>query len=88
LDFVLSTSALKSTRDRISHYGFVPAGVVNVSKHGFVMAGGGENLRWDLEKGPPPPLRHVLESRARHLQQCIDDLLDTFIDAARSYERN
>jgi hypothetical protein len=84
-DFVLSESERRSTRDRISHYEFVPAGVVNISKRGFVLAGGGENLL-SYSSSPPPTLRQVLHSHATNLQNCIDDLLDTFVDTTRKYE--
>lgn len=84
-DFVLSESERRSTRDRISHYEFVPAGVVNISKRGFVLAGGGENLL-PHSGSPIPTLRQVLQSHATNLQNCIDDFLDTFVAASRTHE--
>lgn len=83
-DFVLSQSERRSTRDRISHYEFVPAGVVNVSSHGFVLAGGGEDLKGHLSN-PTRRLPDVLHSHATRLQECLNDLLDTFIEAAQTY---
>jgi len=82
--FVLSQSERRSTRDRISHYEFVPAGVVNISSRGFVLAGGGENLSG--HSSHPPRLADILRSHTMHLQQCVDDFLDTFVAASRDYE--
>ncbi|SRR6266496_333539 len=83
--FVLSDSRGHSTRDRISHYEFVPAGVINITTHGVLLAGGGENLLPSKSK-PPPSLRDVLRQHARNLQECIDDFLDTFVTASSAYE--
>jgi hypothetical protein len=84
-DFVLSQSERRSTRDRISHYEFVPAGIVNISSRGFVLAGGGENLGGHLSN-PSRRLADVLRSHAGHLQQCIDDFLDSFVAASKAHE--
>ena len=83
--FVLSESARRSTRDQISHYEFVPAGVINITTHGVVLAGGGENLL-PSKSARPLPLRDVLQQHASNLQKCIDDFLDTFVTASRTYE--
>jgi hypothetical protein len=83
--FVLSDSERRSTRDQISHYEFVPAGVINITTHGVLLAGGGENLL-PSKSMPQPSLRDVLQLHARNLQKCIDDFLDTFVTASSAYE--
>jgi hypothetical protein len=79
--FAISDSEKRSTRDRISHYEFVPAGVVNITKAGLVLAGGGEELNLSLPD-KRPLLRDILKRHSDNLQHCIDDLLDTFVKAA------
>jgi hypothetical protein len=75
--FAVSESDKRSTRDRISHYEFVPAGVVNITKAGLVLAGGGEQLRLSIPDNRSPLLRDILRLHSDNLQRCVDDLLDT-----------
>jgi hypothetical protein len=77
LAFVLSAeTGPHSTRDLISHYEYVDAGVVNLTPHGFVLAGGGEGL---LPRGLP--LTQVLSNRLLVLRECISQFIHTFVDS-------
>jgi hypothetical protein len=75
-----------STRNRIAHYEFVAAGVINLTARGFVLAGGGEELLPSRD-GPQPRLQDVLSTRLERLHACITDMIDSFIAAAREEER-
>jgi hypothetical protein len=81
LAFVLADGR-KSVRNRIAHYECVPAGCVNLTAQGFFLAGGGEEL-------PRPEnlngvnLSEALSDRLEYLHKCVDDMIDTFIQAAR-----
>jgi len=67
-----------------SHYEYVRAGTLNLSRHGFLMMGGGESLSFQDrgERG----LGAVIEKRADELHACIGDLLKTFVAAAREHD--
>lgn len=83
-EYVLSDGNKKSIRDLLSHYEYISAGVLNISRHGFVMAGGGEQLsvgKWEGGLGT------VITGRAEHLQQCVAAVLEQFIRSAAAYER-
>jgi hypothetical protein len=80
-EYVLSDSEKKSIRDILSHYEYISAGTLNLNQHGFLMAGGGENLKpvglkW--EGG----LSVVITNRANDLQACVSDILTSFVAAA------
>lgn len=84
LAFVLAEGR-KSVRHRIAHYDFVSAGCINLTAKGFFLAGGGEDLARD---GRPrgTTLATVLNERIDRLHACVDDMIDTFIHAARARE--
>ena len=88
LTFIVSASEKRSTRDKISHSEYISAGVVNITKAGLVLAGGGEGLRLKSVNDPPQLLRDVLKSHGNNIQCCIDDLLDTFVEAAAKHEKS
>lgn len=77
--FVLSSESRPSTRDRISHYEYVSAGVVNLTPQGFVLAGGGEDLSRNTVH-----LTQVLSNRLISLCDCISQLIHAFVDSIES----
>jgi hypothetical protein len=84
--YVLSEGGRKSTRDKISHYEYVPAGTVNLGSRGFVLAGGGERL--SLEQEEPVLLSSVINQRVADLQECVDAMLNAYVDAADEHYRS
>jgi hypothetical protein len=72
-------------RDRIAHYEFVPAGVLNISARGFVLMGGGEEIGLDAS---PTLLRDVLTRRTGELFACISELLSRFVAEVATNEVN
>ena len=82
LAFVLEEGP-KSVRNRIAHHEWVPAGCLNINRHGRFILGGGEEITPNCD-GAPPLLSDVLGNRLTLLQACVDDMIDTFINAARS----
>lgn len=81
LAFVLAEGR-KSVRNRIAHYEFVSAGCVNLTAQGFFLVGGGEEiLKPESHKGVN--LSKALSDRLEYLHTCVDDMIDTFIQAAR-----
>lgn len=83
-DFVLSEGTRKSLRDRISHYGYVQAGTVNLTERGFVFVGGGEELI-GLTSGAL--LSDVLNERVSKLRGFLREAIFSYIDAVRAAER-
>ncbi len=81
LAFVLAEGR-KSVRNRVAHYEFVSAGCVNLTAQGFFLAGGGEELRLP-EKLRGARLGEVLSEKIMQLHSCVDDMIDTFVGAAR-----
>lgn len=81
LAFVLAEGR-KSVRHRIAHYEFVSAGCINLSARGFVLAGGGEEFS-ARAKTIGTALTDALSARLSCLHACIDDMIDSFISAAR-----
>ena len=80
-DYVLSHGDRKSTRDLLSHYEYISAGTLNLSRHGFLMFGGGEHL--GMAAGPwEGGLSAVIRKRADDLNECISDMLLSFVTAA------
>lgn len=76
-EFVLSEGNRKSLRDQISHYAYVPVGVLNLSNQGVMLVGGGENLQgFDGVK-----LSHVLEKRIEVLCSCVREMIYTLVNA-------
>ena len=75
-DFVLSAPGESSVRDRIAHYEFVPAGVMNISYRGFVLMGGGEELGLGAS---PALLGDVLARRTEDLFGCIAELVSVLV---------
>jgi hypothetical protein len=81
LGFVLADGR-RSVRNRVAHYEFVSAGCVNLTAQGFFLAGGGEELSLPEElRGAR--LGEVLSERIMQLHSCVDDMIDTFVGAAR-----
>jgi hypothetical protein len=78
--FVLSEGNRKSLRDKISHYEYVPAGCVNLSRRGFVLAGGGEELGLSAESGS---LSEVLDRRVVRLNQCVREMVFGYVEGMR-----
>jgi hypothetical protein len=81
LDYIMAEGR-KSVRNRIAHYEFVAAGVINLSRRGFVLFGGGEEL--GMPQGATEArLQDVLSGRLERLHACVADMIDSFVDAAR-----
>jgi hypothetical protein len=75
----------KSVRNRIAHYEFVQAGCVNVTSRGsFFLVEGDEAFTPGAET--PLALSTILSQRLSLLQACIEDMIDTFINAAKAYQ--
>lgn len=83
-EFVLSEGTRKSLRDRITHYGYVQAGTVNLTERGFVFAGGGEEL---VGIGAGSLLSDVLAKRMSALRGFLREAIFAFVDAMRAAER-
>jgi hypothetical protein len=82
LAFVLAEGR-KSVRNRIAHYEFVGAGCINLTCQGVFLAGGGEELRVpDVMNGVN--LSRALSTRLDEVCECVDDMIDTFVEAAGS----
>jgi hypothetical protein len=82
LAFVLATGR-QSVRNRIAHYDFVSAGCINMSARGFSLVGGGESL--SVPSGSErTTLGEVLSDRLDRLHACVDDMIDSFVGAARA----
>ncbi len=82
--YVLSEGDRKSTRDRLSHYEYVPVGVINLSSKGFMLLGGCENLTL-TEPDKQVRLSTIIQQRVTDLQECIDTLLNTFVASVATY---
>lgn len=85
-EFVLSKGDRKSVRDKISHYEYVPAGVINLSQRGFVLVGGGEELNLDNVSGHIF-LSEVIDSHMSDLRMCIREMTYCFVDSLKSTEK-
>jgi len=84
--FVFSTDEVSSVRDRIAHYEFVPAGVLNISARGVYLVGGGEELNMcGVEKAT---LTDSISIRTEVLYQCIEEMIRTFISSVSLWEGN
>ncbi len=81
-DFVTSDGIRKSIRDKISHYEYVPVGSINLSRRGFVLAGGGENLNFSNEN-KFQNLSEILEQRVLILRQFSREIIYAFVDSIR-----
>ena len=77
----------KSIRDLLSHYKYIEAGSLNLSRHGFLMAGGAENLRPPVGQAWEGGLSAVIAKRADDLHACVVDLLTSFVTAVEQHER-
>lgn len=86
LAFVMAEGR-QSVRNRIAHYEFVSAGCINLSSRGFTFVGGGEDLRIK-HATRDMGLQEVLDSRLTRLHTCVDDLIDSFVCAARQEDSN
>ena len=81
LAFVLAEGRM-SVRNRVAHYEFVSAGCINLTTQAVFLAGGGEELRMP-EKFSWVRLSKVLSDRLEYLHTSVDDMIDTFVQAAR-----
>jgi hypothetical protein len=79
LEFVLAPGR-KSVRHRIAHYEFVSAGTVNLGADGFFLVGGPEDPCW-LPSDNIVNLNKALDGRLDSLHECVDDMIDTFLQA-------
>jgi hypothetical protein len=79
--FVMSHGTNKSIRDKITHYEWVSAATINLSKKGLVLAGGGESLQ-----STGQTLAEALDLRIQLLKACIDDMLTTFVAEAKAWD--
>jgi hypothetical protein len=86
LKFVLAEGR-RSVRNRIAHYEFVSAGCVNLTAKGFFLVGGGEEVPMP-ENPNGVNLNAALYGRLRVLHACVDDMIDTFVQAARTDQRS
>jgi hypothetical protein len=75
--YVLSDGEGKSIRDLLSHYEYISAGTVNLTAHGLLIAGGGEDLAGLSLLAP------TIRRKAHDLQSCISDMIDAFITHAQ-----
>src|SRR4051794_31632072 len=82
LAFVL-LDGRRSVRNRIAHYDAVPAGCINFTARGFFLAGGGEELNLPISEATGT-ITATLLNRIEHLHACVDDLIDSFVEAARA----
>jgi hypothetical protein len=83
--FVMSAGGKTSVRDKIAHYEWVGVGIINLTRYGLVLVGGGEALNFTGNQ-PPPRLTEVLASRTRMLKACVDEMLTVFVTEARAWE--
>lgn len=81
-EFVLSEGERKSLRDKISHYEYVAVGTINLSQHGFVLVGGGEQLGLSHPTGAAT-LSEVLDSHVSNIKGCVREMVYRFVDAVR-----
>lgn len=86
-EFVLSEGDRKSLRDRISHYGYVQAGTINLSQLGFMLASGGEELGMSHASGPIA-LSEVLDRHVLNLKSCIREMTYQYVDSIRAAQAN
>lgn len=86
-DFVLSEGNRKSLRDKISHYEYVPVGIINLSQKGFVLAGGGEQLGLSDSMGAVT-LSEVLDNHVSNLKCCVREIIYSFVDSVRIEQSN
>ena len=84
-EFVISEGTRKSVRDKISHYEYVPVGAINLSRKGFVLMGGGEQLGLDQNKGNML-LSEVLDTHMLNLRMCIREMMYCFVDSIKVVE--
>jgi hypothetical protein len=82
-DFVMADERGKSVRDRLAHREFVQAACVNVSKSGFRLVGGGEELGI---RGNDVHLAQALHIRVDALRAFLGDFYVTFQNAVIAEE--
>ena len=83
-EFVLSEGDRKSLRDRISHYEYVQAGTINLSRRGFVLVGGGENLGF-RRTGSVVTLTEALDKHVTNLRGCLREMITEYVDSVRAH---
>lgn len=79
-EYVLSDGVRKSTRDRITHWESVDAGVLNIAPHGVFLAGGGEELSPRGDENLRL-LSKVIRARIAALQSCVALFVSQFTNA-------
>ena len=86
-EFVLSEGNRKSLRDKISHYEYVAVGTINLSQHGLVLVGGGEQLGLSHPTGAGT-LSEVLDNHVSNIEGCVREMIYRFVDAMRLEQSN
>ena len=85
--FVITAGNTKSVRDQIAHYHPVSVGTINLSRHGFILFGGAEDLSASNEHNHDKArLTEALVQRVRMLKDCIDEMLTVFVNEARAWD--
>jgi len=90
LSHFYSEAERRSPRDQISHYGYVPAGVVNITSKGIFLAGGGEDLHL-LFKASDGYIRlgTVIDKHLNALEDFLRETIDTLIASdTKHYEES
>lgn len=86
LDFLMGRENRKSLRDRLAHDEFVDAATINLSARGFRLVGGGEKM--GFQSNDRRRLQDVLTERLERVHDCVDDVIQSFIGAARLVDQN
>ena len=81
-EFAISNGDRKSQRDKISHYEYVPAGVLNLSGRGISIAGGGQSL-WLEDNKDLTSLEKALLVHVNNLRSYLTEMIIGFVDAAK-----
>ena len=82
LDYIMAEGR-RSVRNRIAHYEFVSAGTININAQGLRLVGGGEDMGMK-HADRDARLNDILARRLARLHSCVDDMIDSFINAARA----
>jgi len=84
--FVLSEGDRKSIRDNISHYKYVPVGIINLSQRGFILVGGREQHEDSERSAEPVMLSELLNTDVTNIRKCIREMIYKLIDSIRTFE--
>lgn len=83
LSFVLSDGERKSVRDRISHYGYVSAGTMNLTSNGISLFGGGEEIGFEQDG---VLLSIIIRKHLDNFFDCISDFVHGFVDGMKAHQ--